>query len=251
MKNFIKFFVLFLIVFDFTSCLDDDNKDPNYFFYDEPVIVESAGDTAIVRSAYGKFCVPSLKTEDLQVNDILWSSFVVEKNDENKIHTSGNQYYYKATGFRYAKVDSAKVEIPADANEFQSYLADDYTEKINRAVLYKTYVDSLLFFGFEHTSTAVSYEYELFLNPQTESSNGHPTLYLRAKRRLLTENSYAQYADQTIFAFDMTPFIDYYRKTFPGKNTIQFNLKYYTDTKDDKAVYREFLSNPLSWQLHP
>jgi hypothetical protein len=249
MRNFIKFFVLFLIVFDFTSCLDDDNNDPNYFFYDEPVVVESTGDNAIVRSAYGKFCVPSLKSENLQINDILWSSFVVEKKDENKVHTSDNQYYYKATGFRYGKVDSAEVKIPANENEFQSYLADDYTEKIDRAVLYKTYVDSLLFFEFEHASTTVNYEYELFLNPQIESSNGHPTLYIRAKRRPVSEIQSAPYSDRSIFAFDMIPFINYYKKTFSGKNTIQFNLKYYIDTKDDKAVYREFLSNPLSWQL--
>jgi hypothetical protein len=245
MKSFIKFFILFFVVFDFTGCMNDDNKDPYYYFYDEPAIVESLGDSVIVRTAYGKFCVPSLKNEVLKTNDILWSSFIVEKNDENKVQMPGNQSYYKAAGFRYDKVDSAKVKIPANANEFQSYLADNYKEKIDRAVLYKTYVDSLLFFGFEHSSSSANFDYELFLNPQIESSNGHPTLYIRAR---LAQQPKVHH-DKTIFAFDMTDFLDYYKKTFPGKNIVQFNLKYYIETKDGKDVYREFLSNPLSWQL--
>jgi hypothetical protein len=245
MKNFIKFFVLFFIAFDFTSCLDNDNKDPYYFFYDEPAIVESLGDSAIVRTAYGKFCVLPLKDEALRTNDILWSSFVVEKKDENKVHMPDNQYYYKAATFKYYKIDSAKVSIPANVDEFQSCLTDDYREKIDRAVLYKTYVDSLLFFGFEHGSSSAAYEYELFLNPQIESSNSHPTLYIRA--RLAQQPRVHQ--DKTVYAFDMTDFLVYYKKTFPGKTTVQFNLKYYVGTTNDKDVYREFLSNPLSWQL--
>lgn len=243
MKSFIKFFVLFFIVFDFTSCLDDNNSDPCYFFYGEPAIVELLGDSSIVRTAYGKFCVPSLKNEDLQTNDILWSSFTVERKDENKVQMPDDQFYYKASGFRYDKIDSAKVIIPADAQEFESRLADDYNVRISRAVLYKTYVDSLLFFGFEHGSSTANFEYELVLNPEIESSNGHPTLYIRAKA------SSRSYHNTRIFAFDMTDFVSYYRETFPEKDTLQFNLKYHVKTEDDKAVYREFLSNPLSWHL--
>ncbi|MDR2621818.1 MAG: hypothetical protein LBC48_04460 [Dysgonamonadaceae bacterium] len=254
MKNFVKLFVLFFIILDFSSCMDNDNKDPYYFFVDEPAIIESVSDDAslrdyaIVRTAYGKFCVPSLKDDVLQVNDILWSSFVVEKTDENKVQMPGNQYYYNATGFKYSKIDSSKVIIPADAHEFESYLSDDYTEKINRAVLYKTYVDSLLFFEFEHGSPSTVFYYELFLNPTIESSNGHPTLYIRAKERL----NYAHLPNQSrsIYAFDMTDFVDYYKRNFSGKNMVQFNLKYYVETKNGKDVYREFLSNPLSWHLY-
>ncbi|MDR1631882.1 MAG: hypothetical protein LBR97_03225 [Dysgonamonadaceae bacterium] len=242
MKSFIKFFILFFIVFDFTSCLDDNNSDPHYFFYDEPAIVELLSDSSIVQTAYGKFCVSSLKNEDLQTNDILWSSFTVEKKDENKVQMPDNQFYYKANNFRYDKIDSAKVIIPANTQEFESYLTDDYKVEIDRAVLYKTYVDSLLFFGFEHGSSAANFEYELVLNPTIESSNGHPTLYIRAKASSRTH-------DKHIFAFEMTDFVDYYKRTFPRKDTIQFNLKYYVETKNDKDVYREFLSNPLSWHL--
>jgi hypothetical protein len=230
--------------------LDNDNKDPYFFFYDEPAIVESLGDSAIVKTAYGKFCALFSKDDVLQTNDILWSSFVVEKKDENKVLMPNNQYYYKATAFKYSRVDSVKVKIPANTNEFQSYLTDDYTEEIDRAVLYKTYVDSLLFFGFEHAATAlISYKYELFMNPQTESSNAYPTLYIRAIRRHFVEKPPIQYSNMTIFAFDMTDFINYYKKTFSEKNTVQFNIKYYIGTENDKDVYREFLSNPMSWQL--
>jgi hypothetical protein len=246
MKSFIKFLILFFIVIDFTSCLDDSNKDPYYFFYDEPAIVESLSDSSIVRTAYGKFCVPSLKKDNLQTNDILWSSFTVEKKDENKIQMPDKQSYYKATGFGYDKIDSAKVTIPKSQQEFDDCLADDYKEKINLAVLYKTYVDSLLFFGFEHNSSSAGFEYELILNPTIESSNGHPTLYIRAKALSVSSSSHSR---KHIFAFDMTDFITYYKETFPGKNTVQFNLKYYIETKNGEDVYREFLSNPLSWNL--
>jgi hypothetical protein len=242
MKRFIKLFILFFIVFDFTSCLDDGNSDPYYFFSDEPAVVESLSDSSIVRTAYGKFCVPSLKNEALQTNDILWSSFVVEKKDENKVQMPDNGFYYKANNFRYVKIDSAKVIIPADTVEFESYLADDYNEKIDRAVLYKTCVDSLLFFEFEHGSATANFEYELVLNPVIESSNGHPTLYIRAKA-----SSARTRPDKLIFAFDMTGFINYYWETSSEKNTVQFNLKYYAGTGKDG--YREFLSNPLSWRL--
>jgi hypothetical protein len=245
MKNFIWFFVLFIIIFDFTSCLDNSNSDPYYSFYDEPAIVELSGDSSVVRTAYGKFCVLSLKNDNLQTDDILWSSFIVEKKDANKVQMPDNQFYYIATGFRYDKIDSAKVVIPASTQEFESRLADDYTAKIDRAVLYKTYVDSLLFFKFEHASSSTNFEYELFLNPAIENSNGHPTLYIRAK----TSPASRLHSGKRIFAFDMTDFITYYERTFPGKNRIQFNLKYYIDTSNGQDIYREFLSNPLSWNL--
>jgi hypothetical protein len=230
--------------------LNSDNKDPYYFFYDEPAIVESLGDNVIVRTAYGKFSAPSLKDDVLRVNDILWSSFMVEKKDENKVQMPGNQYYYNVTGFKYEKIDSSKVIIPADTHVFESYLSDDYTEKIDRAVLYKTYVDSLLFFGFEHGSSSTVFEYELFLNPDIESSNGYPTLYIRTRQKELTPLEHSQlHQNRVIYAFDMTDFVDYYKRSFSGKSTVQFNLKYYVETKNGKDVYREFLSNPLSWRL--
>ena len=225
--------------------MDDMSKGPNYLFYDEPAIIESLGDTTIVRTAYGKFCVFSLTNIALRPNDILWTSFTVEKKEENKVQMPGNQYYYRANAFQYHKIDSAKVIIPANVSEFESYLTDNYKEKINLSVLYKTYVDSLLFFGFSQESTAKSFEYELFLNPQVEHSNGYPTLYIRSRRARQPRTLYSK----TIFAFEMTDFLNYYGKTFPGQKTVRFNLKYYAETKDGKDVYREFLSNPLSWRL--
>jgi hypothetical protein len=246
MKSFIKFLILFFIVFGFTSCLEDNNRDPYYFFYDEPAIIESLSDSSIVRTAYGKFCVTSLKKDNLQINDILWSSFSVEKKDENKVQMPDNQSYYKTVGFRYDKIDSAKVTIPANTQEFDSCLGDDYKSKIDRAVLYKTYVDSLLFFGFEHGSSTADYEYELILNPVIENSNGYPTLYIRAKSLSTSSSSHN---GKRIFAFDMTDFITYYKKTFSEQNKIRFNLKYYIETINGKDIYREFLSNPLSWDI--
>ncbi|MDR0733721.1 MAG: hypothetical protein LBF08_06650 [Dysgonamonadaceae bacterium] len=243
MNRFIKLFTLLFIVSGFASCLDNNNSDSHYFFYDEPAIVESLSDSSIVRTAYGKFCVLSLKDTDLQTNDILWSSFVVEKTDENKVQMPDNLFYYRATEFRYEKIGGAKVIIPSDTAEFASYLRDAYREKINRAVLYRTYVDSLLFFGFEHTASDANIEYELVLNPEIERSNGYPTLYIRAKAAA------GIHRGKRIFAFDMADFIRYYKVHFPAENTLQFNLKYYIETENDRDVYREFLSNPLSWHI--
>jgi hypothetical protein len=231
----------------FVACAKEES-DRIVYFYDEPVVVETLDENSFIRSPHGNFVVPSLNSADVKKGDLLWTVFQInlDSKDRYPLYNDGPAYY-KTIGFKYSIVDSSQVIIPADASEFQSYLDDDYKAFIDQALLYSDYLDSLLFFGLIREKTEnVLLDFEMILNPEIESRNGYPTLYIRSKKiEILTRNS--SYAGQeTIFAFDMADFI----KKYSNKNRVGFNLKYKTGVDEDgKDVYREFISNPIIWEI--
>ncbi|MDR0546826.1 MAG: hypothetical protein LBG77_04480 [Dysgonamonadaceae bacterium] len=247
MKKLFYFLTLPLLALVFTNCSKENDNSNIVYFYDEPAVVESTGENAVIRSSHDRFIVPALNNTPLEASDLLFTAFVVDTDKKN-----GD--YYQANNFKYLRVDSSKVIIPAGKTEFESYLADDYKAFIDEAVLYPDYLDKLLFFGFRRASSSsnFSFDFEIICNPETESENSYPTLYIRSKK---TENATttASTGRETVFAFDMTDFIDYYKTRVTGKpetNLIGFNLKYKTGTDEDgKDVYRAFRSNPIRWEI--
>jgi len=250
MKRFINFFgILFILLFQFTSCLDNDhNEQPVYYFYDEPVVVDQMGNHPIVRNESYSFYVSELADNTaLKAGDLLWTSFIVDLDDQE----STDQY--TAKDFRYGVVDSAKVIIPANAEAFESYLSDDYSASIELSVLYKYAIDSLWFFGFQQQNQS-NYTYELILNPDIEKDSGNnPTLYIRAKQIDNSEatNSGKSYSKgEDIFAFDVADFVNYYRETISKTGNVRFNLKYKSGVdKEGNDIYKTFMSNPISWDF--
>ena len=256
-KNSLKIFgVLLVLLFQFTSCLNDDGKNPVYYFYEEPVVVEQMGGNSIIRNQSDFFYVPELSDNTvLKENDLLWTSFIVDMNDEENSGLTKENKIYTARHFRYKTVDSAKVIIPANAEEFQSYLSDDYSASIEFSVLYKYYIDSLLFFGFEQKdkSNQLAYTYELILNPELENSN-YPTLYIRAKQLNVSPKDRAEDKQgRRVFAFDVADFVNSHNWDhlyLPSSKTIKFNLKYKTgEDSNGKDIYKSFMSNPIEWHF--
>jgi len=255
MKSFIKVFGVFcLLLFQLTSCLNDDHKGkPVYYFYDEPVVVDQMGDHPIVRNTSYLFYVPGLVGDTtVKTSNLLWSSFIVDLDDQEQVDAIAGTYQYTAKSFRYKTVDSAKVIIPTDTESFKSYLSDDYSAAINLSVLYNYRIDSLWFFGFRHKDRS-GYVYELILNPEIESGSNNPTLYIRAKQVDAPESSFgnAQSTDgNLIFAFDVADFVMHYKGTISDSSRIRFNLKYKTGVDaNGNDVYRPFMSNPISWNF--
>jgi hypothetical protein len=245
MKNLIKFSVLFLFGLGLAGCLNDDHNKTIYYFYDEPAVIESLGDNSVIRTPHGKFLVPSLGDKSLATGTLLWSAFTVYPDEAVPGHV-----YKKANDFKYKTVDSAKVILPADNAEFNSYLSDNYTAFIYDAVLYRNYIDSLLFFGFYRSepSDKFAFKYEIIRNPKIESANGYPTFYIRSKKIDLAEKHFM--GGETVFAFDMTEFINDYKTNNPKKGPVKFNLKYKVGLDEEgKDVYREFRSNPIAWNV--
>jgi len=256
MKSFIKVFgVLFLLLIQLTSCLKDDNdRRPVYYFYDEPVVVDQMGDHPIVRNESYLFYVPGLVDNTvLKAGNLLWTSFIVDLDDQKCADWDADAYQHTAKGFRYEMVDSAQVIIPANAEAFNAYLSDDYSAAIGLSVLYNYRIDSLWFFGFRQRDHS-DYVYELILNPEMESGSGNiPTLYIRAKSTgAWTGSSGKAYSrdGNNIFAFDVAGFVDYYRETVSNSGKVRFNLKYKIGVDaNGKDVYRSFMSNPISWDF--
>jgi len=251
MKSFIKISgVLFLLLFQFTSCLkEDDNRKPVYLFYDEPVVVNQLGDNPIVRNESYLFSVLELAGDTaLKAGDLLWTSFIVDLDNQ----TNTNSLQYTAESFQYRIVDSAKVIIPADTADFQSFLSDDYSAPIELSILYRYAIDSLWFFGFRQRDNSLSYTYELIMNPTIEkSNNSYPTLYIRAKQTDVSTNTVnARSMDgYLIFAFDVADFVKYYLSNI-STNRLWFNLKYKTGVDaNGKDIYRPFMSNPIAWDF--
>lgn len=245
MKKLFNLLVLFALGLGFTSCINDEESDPIYYFYDEPAIFGQIAEKPIVRTAYGTFYVPSLAQDSLENGALLWSEFVVNKTDTNNIALTSDTSCYIARGFRYERIDSSKVIIPVNNEEFEFYLSDDYSENMDLAVLYRTSVDRLLFFGFTHENKS-TYEYEMVLSPDEKNANGFPTLYIRSKKKEIKE---PRREEDIVYAFEMTDYIEYFRKNVSESGAIRFNLKYKIATKDGKDEYRAFLSNPLSWDV--
>jgi hypothetical protein len=240
--------VLLLSVFCLTSCINDDDSDTVYYYYDEPVMFEPVGNSPLIRTEYDTFHAPDLAGQTLQKGDLLWSTFTVDlKIKPTPDETDHN--YYTATNFKYTRVSIADVIVPENG-DFESYLSDDYSEPISSAGLYKSYLDSTLFFGFKHENQSDNmFVYELVLNPEEENSD-YPTLYIRAKKVGIVPVSTEYKKDEVIFAFNMLDFINYYKKNISNTGLVKFNLKYKTgQTADGKDIYREFNSNPLSWNI--
>ena len=254
-KNLLKIFgVLFILLFQLTSCVDfDDDRQPVYFFYDEPVVVVQMGNEPYIRNESYTFYVPDLadKTE-LKYGDLLWASFTIDLDDQEQPssrYAQGN-VFYTAKNFNFKSVDSAKVILPANTAEFQSYLSDDYSAPIELSVLYKYVIDSLWFFGFEQKdqSNKLGHTYELILNPEKEDSN-YPVLYIRSKQvNIPAENQAKDQQKRNVFAFDIADFVKYYKEKYTSNGEIRFNIKYKTGTDPSgKDVYKEFMSNPITW----
>ena len=261
MKKVLQIFgVLFILLFQLTSCLDDDNRKPIVYFYDEPVVVSATGGHPLVRSESYLFYVPGLADNtSLKEGDLLWTSFIVDWDGETSTDLPSYTKQYTVGNFRYQTVDSAKVIIPETNEAFNSYLSDDYSASIELSVLYKYTIDSLWFFGFKHQnqSNQLRHTYELILNPEIENSNNnYPTLYIRSKQINANETSgNAHSHDGNIFAFDVADFLKYYKENhaemLASDGQIGFNLKYKTGVNEDgNDTYREFMSNPISWNFN-
>ena len=259
MRNLVKIFgVLFILLFQLTSCLNDDNKgEAIYYFYDEPVAVIQTGETPIVRNEAYSFHVPGLIGDStIKTNDLLWTSFVVDIGNKGAPKSvADTTYQYIAQNFKYMKVDSAKVSIPANTDEFESYLSDDYSAIMDLSVLYKYKIDSLLFFGFRQKDRSdQTYIYELVLNPNIEENSGnHPTLYIRSKSivDLTNATKQAQSKDgNVIFAVDVADFVKRYQQTIANESKLYFNLKYKTGVDaNGKDIYTPYQNNPLTWDF--
>jgi len=260
MKSFIKVFgVLFILLIQFTSCLKDDNgRNPVYYFYDEPVVVNEVGNYPIVRNESYSFYVPGLVGDTvLKAGALLWTSFLVDLDDRTTFNPAADTWQsvaqYIAKSFQYEIVNSAKVIMPANAEAFNSCLSDDYSAAIDLSVLYNYRIDSLWFFGFRQYDRS-NYIYELILNPEIETGSGNiPTFYIRAKQVSASAGSSNQAYSRdgnNIFAFDVADFVNYYRETISNNDKVSFNLKYKTGVDaNGKDVYRSFLSNPISWNF--
>jgi len=253
-RFFIIFGVLFILLLQFTSCLNDENdKGQVYYFYDEPAVIYQLGKYPMVRNQSDLFYVPELADNTtLEGNELLWTSFIVDLNDQEQLDYLSVKHY-TARHFKYKTVDSAKVIIPSDVAEFKSYLLDDYSDSIKFSVLYKYAIENLWFFGFKQKDNS-TYVYELVMNPEIEDNqNNYPTLYIRAKKTDPSPRSddKAYSNDGNIFAFDAADFADYYSKTISATDkTVKFNLKYKIGVDaNGKDIYREFMSNPISWKF--
>jgi hypothetical protein len=251
MKKLFLFSVLLCLAFGFSSCLDNNDQPQIYVFYDEPAVYYSINDKPLIKTSQGwLFYAPSLATDVIEEGALLWTHFTVEKTEENYRYISGDTSCYIANSLDYEFVDSASIILPENSEEVEALLHDDYSEDIDRAVLYINAINKILFFGFSYDKTAASsHTYEIFLNPAEEHPDGFPVIYIRSKE--IHDNVARRYnsSGETIFATDMSKFVDYYRKNVSDSEIIKFNIKYKVGNEDGNDIYREFKSNPLSWDI--
>lgn len=245
MKKLFVIPFLFFMSFGLVSCLDE--TEPIYRFWDEPALVEEADDAnLLIKTPHGRFIVQELAENAPVEGDLLWTRFYVDmdkQSDSDRLVVSG---------FSYSKINKDEVFLPEKVETFEEFLNNDYSEPFRFAEMYNMYIDRYLFFGFYHeVSGSKEYIYEIVCNPEIEASNGYPTLYIRAKNKSEENgNRVADKNEKNIIAFDMSDFLDKYGKEIKSgeAKSVKFNLKYKIGINSEgKDIYREFISNPLSW----
>ena len=256
-RVFLNYGVLLLLLFQFTSCLKDkDYRDPIYFFYDEPVVVEQLGAYPIVRNQFNSFYAPGLADNSaLKEGDLLWSSFIVDLGNKD-IPSNLSTIKYTAQNIKYEIVECSNLIVTANSDEFELILSNDFSYPIESSVLFRYAIDSIWFMGFKHyqnNSNQLHYTYELVLNPVIEqNSYNSPTFYIRAKQvNSPGPNKAKDENGRNVFAFDVSDFVKYYKEEISPTGLLRFNLKYKTGVDNEgKDIYKEFLSNPISWNFN-
>ncbi len=253
MKNLLTLFLFCLSVFCLTSCLDDDK--PIYYYANEPAIVISENGQYFLETAGNIFSAPGL-SDTLKAGDCLWTFFTVDMNNQP------DSKYPQVTNLSYQKLENSIVRgVSGD-------MQDDYNNYIYMAALYKSYIDSTLFFDFlqnesvsfcETTdglkSTDVmplmpygnAYTYEILYN--TDSTilvNGIavPKLYIKSKKIAEYSNQFAP--SRCRFAFNMAEFVSKYVN--PTTKTVPLYLHYKINTLESGDIYMTFQNYPIKWK---
>ncbi|MDR1783346.1 MAG: hypothetical protein LBR13_03705 [Dysgonamonadaceae bacterium] len=257
MKRLFYFLFVALSATAFVSCLDETDSDSVYYFRNEPAFVVPApggnGEDMVLRTAYGMYYVSpeQLAKFNLAKDDLIWTDFTVLANDANKISFSDSEWYYKVAGLYAFTVDSSAVRLPDTKAEFEANLKDDYSADIDLAMLYLESIDNLLFFEFTHQSgSGTVFGYEIILDPESTQTSGTPTFYIRAKA--LASATSKNSANSNVYAFDLDQFVQKYKELYGigTGSSVRFNLRYKVRTENGEDVYRDFMSNPISWRFY-
>ncbi len=235
MKKLLVVFPSFcLLALGFSSCLDDE--DPVYYYIDEPAMVKYEDQKPMLETAWGTYYAPYL-SDTLRTDDYLWTHFIIDTRNQP------DPNLFQVSDLRYKKIGMKPVRI------ISSDMQDEFNEPIEAAVLYKSYIDSVLFFGFEHKSLDKSavYEYELICNTDSiVRVNGKdiPKLYLRAKKT--GTSSDLRTSDVRHFGFNMAPFV---KANFHEGSDVVLSIYYKTGTSAQGVdIYKSFIKNPILWK---
>lgn len=215
----------------FVSCNDDD-KPYVFYVWDEPAITDSLENVPVIKTAYGIYYAPGLDSK-LEKGTQLWVSFVLDEGLER----IGS--FYTATNLRYTTINTSAATIISGAlpgNE------DGYTDSIDVALLYNSYIDNFLYFGFkQQASEGQKFDYILYCNTDSVA-DGIPTVYIKAK---MAESGAGNKKETLInYGFDMTSFLN---SDLVTDLPVKFNIEYKIGTKDGKDVYKSFKTSPIIW----
>jgi hypothetical protein len=257
MKKILLIPLALMLLTVISSCFDNDDSVPSYIFTDEPAIYTHIGGREAIKTAYGLFVLPDtnfyhnasakIAAEGLSDGALLWTEFVVTVSEENYIPLTADTACYMALNFRCERVDSSSVVIPASSADA---LNDGYDEAIELASLYRSSVETFLFFGFTYDHEAVGHRYRLVLLPDEKGEGGFPTLCIRSQQTETVASAPHPNMRETVYAFDMSAYIRYFRESVSATGPIRFNLKYKTGVNADGTdEYHNFLSNPLTWDV--
>jgi len=245
---------LFFLLVILASCNDENPIISPYKFTDEPAVFTRIGGEPVIHTAHGNFYAPSLASNAPETGALLWTHFSVEISYESYRLLTPDTACYTAKGLTYEPLESSEIIIPCDLESFNSLLFDNYTENIDKAVLYRASIGSFLFFGFTHSDKTEqsnrSHDYEIFLEPTEKHENQYPMLYIRSKPVASNMQHFYNDRNETIHAFDMQQYVEYFRQEVSETGPVRFNVKYKIGNDNDgNDIYREFNSNPLTWEI--
>lgn len=238
MKKVVSIQLLLLaLVLGFMSC--SDSKPMVVYVWDEPAITDSIDNLPVIKTAYGVYHAPTLSA-DLPKGSHLWVSFILDESVEK----AGK--FFTVTSLNYKQIGHAAVQMIAgelpesDPNFPANY--DGYTDSIDVARLYSSYIDNTLFFGFDQKAPeGQKFEYVLYCNSDSVF-NTIPTFYIKAKRVGSAAGNNKDIL--TNYGFDMTEFL---QSNLASSPIVQFNVKYKIGTINGKDVYKSFKTSPLKW----
>lgn len=245
MKKLLLIIPLSILTLGFSGCLD--NEDPVYYFTDEPAIVVYKNQEPMIKTTWGTYSTPNL-SDTLKPGDCLWTNFILDMNNQSD---SKNPVI---SGLNYSKLGLTTI------NSATGDMKDDYNDSILSAGIYKTAVDSVLFFEFfqkrtsrnsnsAHESKMLAppfengFAYKIMYNTDSVIQvNGReiPKLYIKSKRTAQSSSPNCR------FAFDMSEFISKYADLDSKK--VSLYLHYKTGiSPEGKDIYKAFQTYPVTW----
>lgn len=224
----------------FSSCLSTDGENSQTFVEEPLIVVSSSLGTTSVKSNYGTFYASQFS--DYTSGDCLIADFKIDFDNQPQ-----------SSGLSITEVTQAREISKKHAHLDSDSISAEYSLPIHGTAIYRYVEKHIILKILQKANQAEKFAYEAVWVADGFIQKSYPTLYLRAKALVPTEETLAK-DYPTEFAFNISEFIDAcgteYITEKNGVKQLTFHIKYKTDKEvEGKPQFAYGTSSPytIAW----